>query len=561
MNPIKLLVPLAIAGSLVAQAAAGARPLPRLVVMVSVDQLASWVFEAALPHLGPHGFRRLMLEGTWFRDCTYAHACSETGPGHATLSTGAPASLHGIVKNQWFDPATGKKVYCSDDPEALALDDIPEGAGKGAAQLRAPTVAELVKAHHGSAAKVVAVSWKDRGAILMGGPTADLAVWFDASTGLPVTNRNYVDKTPEWLARFRASRPLDAKFGWKWECIGPESAYAGLVDDQPWETPHANGLGQRTLPQVVNGGKTVPSPEFYGQAYLSPLCSTMVHELALAALDGEQLGRDAVPDLFCISYSGVDYVGHAFGPESVEARDNLLRQDQLVADLLLKLDQVVGVGNYVLLLSADHGVGPTPDFVVKSGGRGGRGPLLLRARAAAEQALVQRFGARPEGAGRYITQASELSLYIDRAALPVKPGEDVEQVAAEAARIAARGAERAPNVMHAFPAADLMQQGPGDEPLRRAVHHALHPGRAGDVMVVFEPYYFDGSLTATHGSAHPYDREVPLFAMGPAVQRGRENHDPVTPGLMAVLAARLLRMPAPSSAMDLVPEGVFGPGR
>ncbi|MEY4673331.1 MAG: hypothetical protein RL148_1115 [Planctomycetota bacterium] len=561
MNLTKLVVPFVVAASLAAQEATSARPLPRLVVMVSVDQLASWVLESALPHLGPHGFRRLMLEGTWFRDCTYAHACSETGPGHATLSTGAPASLHGIVKNQWFDPATGKKVYCSDDPEALALDDIPEGAGKGAAQLRAPTVAELVKAHHGSAAKVVAVSWKDRGAILMGGPGADLAVWFDAATGLPVTNRNYVDKTPEWLARLRAARPLDARFGWKWERIGPEAAYAGLVDDQPWETPHANGLGQRTLPQVVNGGKTAPSPEFYGQAYLSPLCSMAVHELALAALEGEQLGRDAVPDLFCISYSGVDYVGHAFGPESVEARDNLLRQDQLVADLLLKLDEVVGVGNYVVLLSADHGVGPTPDFVVKSGGRGGRGPLLLRARAAAEQALTERYGARPEGAGRYIVQASELSLYIDRAALPVQPGEDAEQVAAEAARIAARGAERAPNVMHAFPVAELMRQGPGEAPMQRAVYHALHPGRAGDVMVVFDPYWFDGSLTATHGSAHPYDREVPLFAMGPAVERGREDQQPVTPGLMAVLAARLLRVPVPSCATDRVPEHVFGPGR
>ena len=561
MNLTKFLVPLAVAASLAAQDAAVPRPLPRLVVMVSVDQLASWVFDAALPHMGPHGFRRLIREGTWFRECSYAHACTETGPGHATLSTGAPASLHGIVKNQWFDPATGKKVYCSDDPEAQALEDMPQGAGKGAAQLRAPTVADVLKAHHGSAAKVVAVSWKDRGAILMGGTAADLAVWYDASTGLPVTNRNYVDRTPDWLARFRAGNPLDAKFGWKWERSGPESAYAGLVDDQPWETPHANGLGQRTLPQVVNGGKTVAGPEFYAQAYLSPLCSLMVHELALAALDGEELGRDAVPDLFCISYSGVDYVGHSFGPESVEARDNMIRQDQLLAELLAKLDQVVGVGNHVVLLSADHAVGPTPDFVVKSGGRAGRGPLLLRARAAAEQALVERFGARPEGAGRYITQASELSLYIDRAALPVKPGEDVEQVAAEAARIAARGAERAPNVMHAFPIADLMQEGPGEEPIRRAVHFALHPGRAGDVMVVFDPYHFDGSLTATHGSAHPYDREVPLFAMGPAIQRGRENVDPVTPGLMAVLAARLLRVPVPSSAVDRLPEDVLAPDR
>ncbi|HLQ36242.1 MAG TPA: alkaline phosphatase family protein, partial [Planctomycetota bacterium] len=148
-----------------APAATGIEP-PRLVVLCAVDQLATWVLDAALPHCGPDGFQRLIRDGVQFPHCAYLHGCTETGPGHATLGTGAPASVHGIVKNQWWDPGTRHFVYCADDKSAEALEDLPEGKGKGPGLLLVPTLGDLMKQQFGAAAKVVSVSWKDRAAIL-----------------------------------------------------------------------------------------------------------------------------------------------------------------------------------------------------------------------------------------------------------------------------------------------------------------------------------------------------------------------------------------------------------
>ncbi len=528
---------------------------PRLVVLCSVDQLASWVLDDVLPHCaGDGGFRRLLDEGTRFSRCAYLHGCTETGPGHATLSTGAPARSHGIVKNQWWDPDSAVARYCVDDARVEALPDLPEGGGKGPGLLLAPTIGEGIKAHLGARARVVSVAWKDRSSILLAGPAADVAVWFHAETGRLVTSQAFGPTAPPWLAAFQERRVLDGFFGQVWERSGPASAYAGLVDDRPFEAPHGNGSLQRTLPQKLTGGLEAPGPLFYGQVYASPFGNEAVLQAALAAVQGEKLGTDDVPDLLCVGFSSTDTVGHAFGPDSVEARDGLLRLDRQLATLLQALDRQVGVGHYAFLLSADHGVGPIPEAAAQAGVPAGRGLVLTRAKGAAESALARRYGSR-EGKGPYVPRASEMSLFLDRTAL-AEAGVQGEAALREAFRIAANAAAVAPGALTAFATDELLRHGPGEDPIRRAMFFAAHPERAGDVLVVLRPFWLDGTSPASHGSPHAYDREVPLLAMGPGIAVGIDQ-TPVSPGLCAVLIARLLGIPKPSLAVDEVPPGVL----
>lgn len=529
---------------------------PRLVVLCSVDQLAKWVYDAAAPHFAVDGgFRRLQRDGAQFAHCAYQHGCTETGPGHATIGTGAPAAGHGIVRNNWWSPAEQKLLYCVAEPMP-PLPDLPEGKDRGPGRLLLPTLGDSVKAHL-PGSKVASVSWKDRSAILMGGGSADVVVWFESTTGNLVTNSRWVAATPGWIAKWNGARVIDTFHGWTWDRFGPPDAYAGLVDERPYELPHLNGSKSRSLPQRLTGGLDKPGAAFYTQVYTSPVGNTMVRLAAEACVEAMDLGGDVAPDLLCVSFSATDLIGHQFGPESVEARDGVLRLDRELGQWLAFLDRKVGAGRYALFVTADHGVGPTPEAAKAAGVDAGRGTLQTMARAAAEKALADRFGAPPAGV-RYVAHVGEFSLFLDQKVLAaVRGSRDEAAFLLDASRVAAEGAARAPHIAAAFATQELLGQETSPDPLRRALALALCRGRAGDVQLVVQPYWLDGTTPASHGTPHPYDREVVGFAMGAGITAGARFEAPVTPGLGTVLFARLLGIPRPAGAVDELPEGLL----
>jgi hypothetical protein len=536
--------------ALLAQGPVAPAAPPRLVVLCAVDQLAAWVFDRALPHLpADGGFARLCAGGVQFANCAYQHACTETGPGHATIGTGAPAAHHGIVRNNWWSVPDQRELYCVEEP-VPALPELPEGKDRGPGRLMLPTLGDGLKAHW-PGAKVASVSWKDRSAILMAGGSADCVVWIETKTGNLVTNTRWAKAVPEWVAAWNQRRPIDALFGTVWQRSGPDAAYAGLVDDRPFETPHASDGKSRTLPQPLTGGIAAPGKEFFTQVYASPFGNTLVRQAAEACLDALQLGADDVPDLLCVSFSSTDAVGHAFGPDSVEARDTLLRLDSDLAALLGTLDQKVGAGRYALFLTADHGIVPVPEASRAAGVDAGRGALQTAARAAAEQALGRQFGPPPEGK-RYVPFAGDFALFLDHELL-LQKAEPNAQVLRAAARLAAAAALRVRGMQTTCATLDLFEPGTLPEPLQRSLQLAYFPGRAGDVQLVLKPYWLDGTTPASHGSPHPYDREVVAFAFGGGARVGARCQAAVTPGLGALWLARQCGLPAPPGAVDTLP--------
>lgn len=521
---------------------------PRLVVLCSVDQLASWVHALGEPfYADDGGFRRLKSGGVSFANCAYQHACTETGPGHATIGSGAPASLHGIVKNNWWDRDQQKLIYCVAE-SVEALPELAEGSNRGPGRMLVPTLGSSVKAHI-PGSKVASVSWKDRSAILMAGGDADVAAWVESTTGNLVTNKKWAEKTPEWITSFNRERLIDSFFGQSWDRTGPAQAYAGLVDDCPFENMHYNGSGQRTLPQPMTGGGEAPGAPYWLQVYGSPFGNTLVRYAAQAAVRGMQLGKDAIPDLLCVSFSATDVVGHYWGPQSVEARDTLMRLDRDLGELFRFFDAEVGEGQWALFLTADHGVAPIPEMARRNGVKAGRGPIQLWVKSSVESALRQKYGL-PTGGKVYVERVSENAVYLNLAA--------IADHAVEALDIAAAAATRVNAVMAAYPTNDLRSDHDHANPLRRALAYGLFPQRAGDIQCILEPYWIDGTGPAAHGSPHSYDREVIGMAIGPGIQKGVTLAAPITPGFGAVLLAKMLHIPKPSAAHEHVPAGFFG---
>ncbi len=545
---------------------------PRVVVMCSVDQLATWVFAEALPHFGEGGFKRLLREGVTFPECAYLHGCTETGPGHATIGTGAPANVHGIVHNEWYDVATKKEVYCANEPMA-ALAEVPEGKDRGPGRMLVPTLGDLLKQQRPTA-KVVSVSAKDRAAILMAGGSADCVTWYEAATGRFVTNTRWGKTAPKWLVDLNQKPVADAYFGWEWKRSGSDAAYQGLVDEQAFEAPHPS-TGGRTLPLAIRGkpDAKAPSPEFYKELYVSPAMHELTVQVAKAAFVANEVGKDEVADLFCMSFSGTDTVGHYFGPESYEARDGLLRLDAVLAEFLTWLDAQVGKGNWTFALSADHGVGHSPQWLKERGQKGGRALLHTYAKAAAEKALRERFAAAQDAApgaaakgddkqdGRFVVQAAEYALELDAeriVAAAAKLGEtDAKKALLEASRAAAQAVDKVPGMLRGFVTSDVLAQGLVEDPIQRAMFYAAHPDRAGHVLLVFEPGFIDSTYAATHGSPHDYDRQVPLLAMGPGLATGVSSKASASPGMVAVIAARALGIDQPRASLDSIPNEIL----
>src|SRR5262249_224915 len=126
------------------------------------------------------------------------------------------------------------------------------------------------------------------------------------------------------------------------------------------------GMG-RTFPHPMDGGKPQIGKSYYEALYTSPFGNQVLLALPTTPLEAEKLGSHDVPDLLTLSCSSNDAIGHMWGPDSHEVLDVTLRSDRIVKELLDYLDAKVGKGQYVLVMSADHGVCPMPEVAKEQG--------------------------------------------------------------------------------------------------------------------------------------------------------------------------------------------------
>ncbi len=497
--------------------AAEAQERPRLGVMIVVDQLSVDSFDKRLP-LAKAGFKRMVEQGLRFREAQYQTAPTLTSSGHATLATGAYASVHGVVSNEWTDWETGQNLLSTEDPTYTVLDrPAAKQDGTAPTMLRAPTLGDSVKVHD-ARGKVVAISAKDRSAILMGGRSADAVVWFDAERPVFTSSTFYGPTVPAFVA------PINQRIG-----------EALLKKAFEWGLPGGGATGANPMP-TGRQGDSEPDAE---QPALQPLVDAWQVDLALSAVKTLQLGADDAPDLLVISFSGHDRIGHAFGPDAPEALAEFLAVDRELGRLLTGLDQQVGKGAWVAVMSSDHGVAPVPELLKAR--RLDAGRIDMKAlRATLEQEADTRLGP-----GDWFASSKTPGL----SATP--KGREKLNTIAEALRDLAR---KQPGVLELLPASKLATGalGPSAELWRRG----FVAGRSPDFIVVSKPYWLYGMSDVTgHASQWLYDRSVPLVFCGAGVPKGTAGFAEAID--IAPTFARLLGVPAPAAAQGRALDAVF----
>lgn len=537
-----------------ASPAATTRPArPKLVVGIVIDQMRYDYLTRFWNELGEGGFKRLIREGTQFRSMHYNYVPTATGPGHAAIWTGAYPATSGITNNDFFDRELGKKVYCVEDPNVTPVGSDAEEGRRSPHRLLVTTIGDELKLATNEQARVYAVSLKDRASVLPGGHMADGAYWFDYESGRFITSSFYEPTLPSWVVAYNDRHRAEALLAQPWTLRDPAATYThSRADDNAFEEP----LPGETAPvfphdlAAVSARMAAAGKERYDILATSPWGNTLVREMAEAALEHTDLGRDDTPDVLAISFSSTDYVGHRFGPASREIEDIYRRLDDDLTRLLTTIDRCVGLDHTVVFLTADHAVAYNAKYLRSLGLNTARTLDAKAFRTGIEGALVARYGADSKS---WVAEVLKGQIVLDRTRIRAA-GQDLAAVqqALKAYLL------ELPGLLDVVTAAEL-QGGAGTDGLRQLVRNGAHATRSGDVFCLFD----SGSVFgydrggASHSEPYAYDTHVPFLLRGPRIAAGAEIYDRVVITQIAPTLAALLDINEPSAALE-GPLPVFG---
>jgi hypothetical protein len=501
-------------------------PKPKLVLAIMIDQFRPDYLQRFRPYFGRGGFNLFLERGANFAGARYEHAVTSTCPGHAVVLTGSYGNVNGIVNNDWYDAAAGREVYCAADSLVTLIGVQKEG--RSPRNLIGNTVGDELKLASAGRSRVIAVAGKDRSAIMMGGHLADAAYW--TVDTLLVTSTYYRKDLPAWARRFNASGVMSGYSGKVWERLLPVATYDAMGADDVVGEENVGARG-RIFPHRL-GEMAASVPSFVTSLEYSPFHNDVLAQFAMRALVEEGLGRDAVPDLLAIGFSAIDRVGHAYGPNSQEVMDIAIRTDRLLERLFAFVDKQVGLANTLIVLTADHGVGPLPELMeaLKPGAGAGHRVNPRAITAAVNARLDRRYGTLGT---RWLLYHNPPWIYLN------VPELERRRISVEEAEAEARAAvEKVQGVQQAITATELrlLNQLP-ESPAALS----FHPARSGNVYYSMRPYWLveDHDTGASHGSQWSYDARVPLLWFGagilPATYTGTATVADVAPTLSFLL--------------------------
>lgn len=477
---------------------------PKLVVGIVVDQMCYDYLFRFYDQFGTDGFRRLMDKGSHFRNVTYNYVPTYTGPGHASVYTGTTPANHGIVANEWYHRAYGKEVNCVEDTTVKPVGTTSEYGLCSPHFLRANTVTDQLKLTYPKG-KVISVSIKDRSAILPGGHLSDGSYWYDYSTGNFVTSSFYKTEMPQWTMDFRQTNPI-GNYLKPWTLLHEPAKYTYYdLDNSPYE----HLLGDKTAPVFPYDFTALPMEKQLGYLAYLPQANTYLVDFATQALKSEQLGKDSDVDMLTISFSTPDYVGHAFGPYSLEMEDMYLRLDREIARLLTALDKEAGKSGYVVFLTADHAVVPVPQYLIDKQLPGGYvflDTLTSDLRAASIAEFQTDIIDRIENDNVYLKD-----IYVNSELLPQFTAFIRNEVL------------KWDGVKAAYTEEQLMT-GSVTDVWMEMVRKGFDRERSGEVVFLLQPGYLPKSADnetarrgTSHGSSFNYDTHVPVLFYGAGV--------------------------------------------
>jgi predicted AlkP superfamily pyrophosphatase or phosphodiesterase len=514
---------------------------PKLVVGLVIDQMRWDYLYRYSYNYGNGGFKRLLKEGFSAENTMIPYIPTVTGAGHTSIYTGSVPAIHGIVANDWVDRETGLLMYCAKDTNVMPVgsNSIKEGQ-MSPRNMLTNTIGDELKLANNFKGKVIGIALKDRGGILPAGHSADAAYWFDNKTARWITSTYYMNVLPTWVTQFNEKKYVDEYAKKDWNLLYPLSKYQqSTADDMPYEKILESDKG-RTFPHKY---QSIIGSNNYDAFRASPFGNTYTLQFAKEIINNEKMGTTNNTDMLCVSISGTDYLGHRFGPNSLELEDAYLRLDRDIEDFLNYLDTKIGKNQYTLFLSADHGSPQIGEYL--------KSKKYFTAGTLNSNTLIENinvFCKQKFGIDNIAKKIYDYDLYLNHKVIDVA-GLNKSEIKKEIVTYL----KTIPEVWNAFDKDDFSKTIlPGV--IKERLSNSYYFRRSGDVQYFYKPQYTDYSKDGLeHGAWYPYDAHIPCIFYGWGVKPGKTHRETYMTDIAPTLAA-ILKIQMPNGCVGKVIE-------
>ena len=499
---------------------------PKLVVGIVVDQMRYDYLTRFYSRYGQGGFKRLLDNGFNCKNNHFNYIPTYTGPGHSSVYTGTTPKYHGIISNSWYDKEAKTVVYCASDDSVATVGSITNAGKMSPHRMKTNSFADENRLSTQMRGKTIGIALKDRGSILPAGHSANAAYWFDGGNeGKWITSTYYMETLPRWVSKFNNENRV-APYLTTWNTLYPIKTYTASGADENSYERGFNGKETATFPYDLNALKGKNGNFEIVRA--TPFGNSLTTDFAIAALKGEELGKDDITDILAVSYSSTDYIGHNFGVNSVEIEDTYLRLDKDLERLFKALDDEVGVGNYTIFLTSDHGAVDVPAYLFNSKIPAGY-VNMLEIRDSLSLYCKNEFGTTD-----LIENISNNQVFLNKNVLKDKKL-DLRNVEF----LLQQELLKYEAIYKAYTGTSM-----GSEEFLTGIEAMIQNGydqkRSGDVIFEFKPNFISYPTTgSTHGSSYNYDTHVPLLFYGAGIKHGETTLKTVIPDIAPTISVLL----------------------
>lgn len=513
---------------------------PKLVVGIVIDQMRwDYLYRFYNRYQPDGGFKRLLNQGFSCENTMIPYIPTFTACGHTSIYTGSVPAIDGITGNDWWDYHLSKLVYCAEDDDVTTVGSNTAEGKMSPRNLLVTTIGDELHLATNFRNKVIGIALKDRAAILPAGHSANGAFWYDDSTGNWITSSYYMNDLPAWVKELNSKKLVNSYYSKDWNTLYPLNTYIqSTPDEEPYEY---RPFGVKGFPYTLNQF----IDKNYGMIHVIPYGNSFTFDMAKAAINGEKLGTDSSTDLLAISLSAPDYIGHTFGPNSVEAEDDFLRLDKDIGSFLNFLDEQIGKGQYLLFLTADHGVANVPAFLSQH---------KIPSGNVDDQKISDQLNALLKEkfhVDNLVIGIINNQVFLDHNAIASARQLDLKNVYDQIITFLMQQ----PGIYRAF-ALDALNEVTLNKTIKERATNGYYPSRSGDIQIIFQPQWIDGFLPGgtTHGVWNPYDSHIPLIWYGWNIQPGKTTRQVYMTDIAPTIASLLhIQMPG-GSVGDIIQE-------
>ena len=511
---------------------------PKLVIGIIVEQLRYDQLERLRDILPENGIKRLINEGTYYRNASYDYLLTQAAPGYATISSGTTPSFHGVTSDSWYHPFNDQIIYCVQDPDVYPVGGSFETGLFSPKNLLSSTFADELQMASCGAAKVYGIGIRDMGAILTAGHAADGAFWYDDRTGTWMSSTYYGKDLPSWLKDLNALMMPGQYLNQSWTPLKDPSLYPGCQADS---SSMERGFNGRTwfpydLKSMSTEGKLLNVKRDFSILRETPFADDFTTELAMRLITNEQLGQDDITDYLAITYTATDYIGHRFGPSSIETTDAIIRLDKNIGMVLDMIDRNLGKKNVLVYFVAAHGVSEIPAVLEASRIPSG----YFRVNQSLQ--LLRSYLNAIYGQGDWVKGFYENQIFLNRALI-----EDADISLEDIQKKVARFMVQFSGIASAVPCS-FFEMSDFNSGILLKMSNSFSSQRSGDVMISLNPGWIEKNDNVTaHNSPYEYDSHVPLIWYGWTASRASVTRS-ISLRDIAVTLSVLCKVPLPNAA-------------